>query len=55
MILWTKQHGASQFVVGVFKNNHKARKVYEKWGGKLDTYTEPYVKLAKVTNKFFIQ
>lgn len=33
-------------MIGVLKENDKARKVYEKWGGKLDKYTQPFVKLG---------
>jgi inosine/xanthosine triphosphate pyrophosphatase family protein len=33
-------------VIGVLKDNHKARKVYEKWGGKLDNHEQPFVKLG---------
>ena len=31
---------------GVLKDNLKARAVYEKWGGVLDDYTQPIVKLG---------
>ena len=37
---WAKSNGGTKFVIGVLKENHKARKVYEKWGGKLDEYTQ---------------
>lgn len=43
---WAREHGATKFVIGVLKDNNKARKVYEKWGGKLDPHTEPFVKLG---------
>lgn len=43
---WAKSNGATKFVIGVLKDNHNARKVYEKWGGKLDEYTQPFVKLG---------
>jgi len=43
---WAKTNGATKFVIGVLKDNYKARKVYEKWGGKLDSYTQPFVKLG---------
>ena len=43
---WAKKNGGTKFVIGVLKENHKARKVYEKWGGKLDEYTQPFVKLG---------
>jgi len=44
---WASENGASKYVIGVLKDNHKARKVYEKWGGQLDTYNQPFVKLGK--------
>ena len=34
--------GATQMVIGVLKENLQARKAYEKWGGKLDTYEALY-------------
>ena len=43
---WAKQNGAKKYVIGVLKDNLKARKVYEKWGGKLDDHTQPFVKLG---------
>ena len=43
---WAKSNGATKFVIGVLKDNHKARNVYEKWGGKLDEYAQPFVKLG---------
>ena len=43
---WAKKHGATKYVIGVLKDNQNARKVYEKWGGKLDEYTQPFVKLG---------
>lgn len=36
---WAKQYGAKKFVVGVLKDNTKARQVYKHWGGKLSNYT----------------
>ena len=39
-IEFLKQNGVSKFVIGVLKNNFKARAVYEKWGGKLNEYAE---------------
>ena len=43
---WAKEKGSTKYVIGVLKENHNARKVYEKWGGKLDEYTQPFVKLG---------
>ncbi len=39
---WAKINGVTKFVIGVLKDNNKARKVYEKWGGVLDNYTSEY-------------
>ena len=43
---WAKENGATKFIIGVLKDNLNARKVYEKWGGKLDEHTQPFVKLG---------
>ncbi|MBR3885503.1 MAG: GNAT family N-acetyltransferase [Clostridia bacterium] len=37
-----KQKHINKYVVGVLKDNKKARIVYEKWGGKLTSYTEDF-------------
>ncbi len=50
---WAKKNGATKFVIGVLKENTKARKTYEKWGGKLDAYTQPFVKLGKDYDEVF--
>ena len=43
---WAKENGATKYVIGVLRDNHKARRVYEKWGGKIDKYVQPFVKLG---------
>ena len=43
---WAIEHGATQYVIGVLKDNIKARKVYEAWGGKLSEFEEDFVKLG---------
>ena len=43
---WAIEHGANQYVIGVLKDNMKARKVYESWGGKLSEFEEDFVKLG---------
>ena len=43
---WAKENGATKYVIGVLRDNHKARRVYEKWGGKLEEYFQPFVKLG---------
>jgi len=52
-ISWAKENGATKYVIGVLKENHNARKVYEKWGGKLDTYTQPFILLDKGYDEVF--
>ena len=42
-IKWARENGVKKYVVGVLKNNFNARKVYEKWGGKLDDHTQQFV------------
>jgi len=42
---WAKENGASKYVIGVLKDNLKARKVYESWGGKLSEHEQDFVKL----------
>ena len=43
---WAIDNGASKYVIGVLKENLKARKVYELWGGKLSKYEQDFVKLG---------
>lgn len=43
---WAKQNGAEKFVIGVLKENKKARKAYEKWGGKLDSHEQQFFRLG---------
>ena len=43
---WAIENGATQYVIGVLKDNIKARKVYESWGGKLSEFEEYFVKLG---------
>jgi len=42
---WAKKNGATKYVIGVLKDNIKARKVYELWGGRLSEYENNYSKL----------
>ena len=39
---WAKEKGAEQFVIGVLKDNTKARKVYEAWGGSLSEHEQDF-------------
>ena len=41
---WACENGVSQYVIGVLKENHKARRVYEAWGGKLSRQEIDFVK-----------
>ena len=50
---WAKENGATKYVIGVLRDNYKARKVYEKWGGKLDEYVQPFVKLGVEYDEVF--
>ncbi|MEE3343161.1 MAG: GNAT family N-acetyltransferase [Bacilli bacterium] len=43
---WATQNGATKYVIGVLKDNIKARKVYESWGGKLSELEEDFIKLG---------
>lgn len=43
---WARENGASQYVIGVLKDNAKARRVYESWGGKLSEYEQDFIKLG---------
>ena len=45
-VQWLKEKNIAKYFIGVLKENEKAQKVYEKWGGKLDAYTKPFVKLG---------
>lgn len=43
---WAIENGATKYVIGVLKDNEKARKVYESWGGKLSEHEQDFVKLG---------
>ncbi len=40
---WAKAKNADKYVIGVLKDNTKARKVYESWGGELSDYEYDFV------------
>ncbi|SEQ47823.1 Protein N-acetyltransferase, RimJ/RimL family [Lachnospiraceae bacterium NE2001] len=42
---WAKGKNSKQMVIGVLKDNTKARKVYESWGGKLSEYEHEFVQM----------
>lgn len=50
---WAKENGADKFVIGVLKENKKARNVYEKWGGKLDLHEQQFFRLGKGYDEVF--
>lgn len=50
---WAKDNGSQNLVIGVLKDNHSARKIYEKWGGNLDNYTQPFIRLGKPYDEVF--
>lgn len=50
---WAKENGAEKFVIGVLKDNKKARTVYEKWGGKLEDFSQPFVMCDKGYEEVF--
>jgi RimJ/RimL family protein N-acetyltransferase len=50
---WARKNGANKYVIGVLKDNQKARAVYEKWGGKLSTYEQDFYKLGIAYKEVF--
>ena len=50
---WAKKNGSTKFVIGVLKDNIKARKVYEKWGGELANYEKNIYELGKKYKEVF--
>ena len=40
---WAKEKNADKYVIGVLKDNAKAGKVYESWGGKLSDHEHDFV------------
>lgn len=51
---WSIENGATKYVVGVLKDNTKAKKIYEKWGGILSKHEEPFIKLGvEYTENFY--
>lgn len=52
---WAKEHGATKYIIGVLKENKKARKIYESWGGKLADYDSDFVKFdVRYTEVFYL-
>ncbi len=50
---WARKNGATRYIIGVLKDNQKARMVYEKWGGKLSTHEEDFYKLGVAYKEIF--
>ena len=50
---WARKNGAKKFVIGVLKDNIKARHIYEKWGGKKDSYSQGFIKLGVSYDEVF--
>lgn len=42
---WARKKGATKYIIGVLKDNKKARMAYEAWGGKLINHEEDFVML----------
>lgn len=42
---WARKNGAKRYIIGVLKENIKARKIYEKWGGELDNWEQKFYRL----------
>ena len=43
---WAGEKNARQYVIGVLKENAKARKVYESWGGTLSEHEHDFVQMG---------
>ena len=43
---WASKNGVTKYVIGVLKDNKKARSVYESWGGKLSEFENDFIKLG---------
>lgn len=52
---WAKENGATKYIIGVLRDNEKARKIYESWGGKLADYDSDFIKLdVRYTEVFYL-
>ena len=52
-IKFAKEKGYNKFVIGILKENYNARKVYERWGGKLDDYSQGFKMLDNEYDEVF--
>lgn len=50
---WAKANGAKKYVIGVLKDNYKARAVYESWGGELSKYEQDFNQLGVAYKEVF--
>ncbi len=50
---WAKANGATKYVIGVLKDNYKARAVYESWGGKLSEHEQDFYQLGVAYKEVF--
>lgn len=50
---WAKANGAKKYVIGVLKDNYRARAVYESWGGKLSEYEQDFYQLGVAYKEVF--
>lgn len=48
-----KENWATKYVIGVLKNNNKAREIYESCGGKISNYESNYAKLGVAYDEVF--
>ena len=46
-VKWARTKNADRYVVGVLKENHKARRVYESWGGRLSEHEQDYMIMGR--------
>ena len=49
---WAKEHGATKYVIGVLKDNHNARKIYEKWGEDLQMQFKVFIHKKDLMRSF---
>ena len=50
---WLKENNVKKYVIGVLRDNRKARDVYENWGCELSDYSQPFVKLGVEYSEVF--
>ena len=50
---WAKKNGAKKYVIGVLKDNKKARNIYELWGANYQLMNRKFAKLGKEYKEVF--